>query len=84
MGRFGCMMAALGYMWMHDGYMGVYVDVQWLYGCICQCMMIKWGNRWMYGGHIWMYNGYMDMNDGNMGYMCIYDCIFVCMVCIFG
>ena len=27
----GCLLGTFGYMWMYDGYMGVFVDVQWVY-----------------------------------------------------
>ena len=43
------------YMWMYDGYMGVFVDVCWIYGGICGCLMGIWGYMWMYDRYMGIY-----------------------------
>ena len=52
---------------MYDWYMGVYVDVAWVYGGICGFMMDLWWYLWMFDGYIGMHDAYIWMYDCYMG-----------------
>ena len=59
---------------MYDGYMGMYVDICWVYGGVCGCKMGIWVYMWMKDRYLGMcVFALCGCTMGIWGYMSMYD-----------